>query len=154
MNVVCAIYYIVHIFWYVSTGDACIYAFALCLVCYVIYFGHVIYECGYLYFFKICRDFFRIFWAFNVAFCAYRPMPIRVAETDPSQCPPSRLPRPRLWTMIDTPQIVVMLAEINAKLDTLKTLDKRLTKVESTYDQTPPKNNRRNNTNIISNLDA
>jgi len=56
--------------------------------------------------------------------------------------------------MIDTPQIVVMLAEINAKLDTLKTLDKRLTKVESTYDQTPPKNNRRNNTENTSNSDA
>jgi len=33
MNVVCAIYYIVHVFWYASTDDACIYAFALCLVC-------------------------------------------------------------------------------------------------------------------------
>ena len=53
-------------------------------------------------FFKICRDFFRIFLAFYVAFCAYRPIPIRVAETDPSQCPPSRRPRPRLWTMVTT----------------------------------------------------
>ena len=28
-----AIYYIMHVFWYVSTDDACIYAFALCLLC-------------------------------------------------------------------------------------------------------------------------
>ena len=53
-------------------------------------------------FFKICRDFFRIFLAFYVMFCAYHTIPIRVAETDPSQCPPSRRPRPRLWTMILT----------------------------------------------------
>jgi len=37
-----------------------------------------------------------------------------------------------------------MFTEINAKLDTLKTLDERLTKVEFTRDQTPPINNRRN----------
>ena len=53
-------------------------------------------------FLKICRDFFRIFWAFYVAFCAYRLIPIRVAEIDPSQCPLSRRPRPRLWTMAPT----------------------------------------------------
>jgi len=47
----------------------------------------------------ICHDFFIIYEAFYVAFCAYRPIPIRVAETDPSQCRPSRWPRPRLWTM-------------------------------------------------------
>ena len=47
-----------------------------------------------------------------------------------------------------------MFAEINAKLDTLKTLDKRLTKVESTHDQTPPKNNQRNNTENTFNPDA
>jgi len=33
MNVVSAIYHIVHVFWYAFTNDACIYAFALCLVC-------------------------------------------------------------------------------------------------------------------------
>ena len=66
----------------------------------MIYFGHVIHKCWYLHFLKIYRDFFRIFRAFYVAFCAYRPIPIRVAETDPSQCPPSQRPRPRLWTMI------------------------------------------------------
>ena len=99
MNVVCAIYYIVYVFWYASTDNACIYTFALYLVCYVICFGHVIHECGCLHFFKICRDFFRIVWGFYVTFCAYRSRPIRVAETDPSQCPPSRRPRPRLWTM-------------------------------------------------------
>jgi len=27
MNVVCVIYYIVYVFWYVSTDDACIYTF-------------------------------------------------------------------------------------------------------------------------------
>ena len=32
MNVVCVIYYIVYVFWYASTNDACIYTFALCLV--------------------------------------------------------------------------------------------------------------------------
>jgi len=31
-------------------------------------------------FFKICRDFFIIFWAFDVAFWAYRPRPIRVSR--------------------------------------------------------------------------
>ena len=65
----------------------------------MICFGHVIHECGCLHFFKICRDFFRIFWAFYGAFCAYRPRLIRVAETDPSQCPSSQRLRPRLWTM-------------------------------------------------------
>jgi len=47
-----------------------------------------------------------------------------------------------------------MFAEKNAKLDTLKTLDEKLTKVESTRDQTSPKNNRRNNTENTSNPDA
>jgi len=49
----------------------------------------------------ICHEFFIIFLAFYVAFCAYRSSPIRVAETDPSRCRPSRRPRPRprLWTM-------------------------------------------------------
>ena len=27
----CAIYYIMHVFWYLSTNDACIYTFTLCL---------------------------------------------------------------------------------------------------------------------------
>jgi len=30
----------------------------------------------------ICHDFFIIFLTFYVAFCAYRPSPIRVAETE------------------------------------------------------------------------
>jgi len=47
----------------------------------------------------ICHDFFIIFLAFYIAFCAYHPSPIRVAETDLSWCRPSRRPRPRLWTM-------------------------------------------------------
>ena len=47
-----------------------------------------------------------------------------------------------------------MFAEINAKLDTLTTLDERLTKMESTRDQTSPKNNRRNNTENTSNPEA
>ena len=47
-----------------------------------------------------------------------------------------------------------MFAVIIAKLDTLKTLDERLTKVESTRDQTPLKNSRRNNTENTFNLDA
>ena len=53
-----------------------------------------------VYFFKIFRDFFKKIWVY-VAFCAYRPILIRVAGTDPSQCPPNRRPRPRLWTMVD-----------------------------------------------------
>jgi len=56
----------------------------------------------------ICHDFFIIFLAFYVAFCTYRPSPIRVAETDPSRCRPSRRPRPRLWTMISTQQLTTM----------------------------------------------
>ena len=47
-----------------------------------------------------------------------------------------------------------MFAEITAKLDTLKTLDERLTKVESTRDQTLSKNNRLDNTDNTSNPDA
>jgi len=42
-------------------------------------------------------------------------------------------------TPMDPQQIVTIFTEINAKLDTLKTLDERLTKVESTCDQTPEK---------------
>jgi len=56
-------------------------------------------------------------------------------------------------TPMDPQQIAAMLAEINAKLDTLKTLDEKLTKVESTRDQTPPRNDRRNTKNT-SNPDA
>ena len=33
MNIICEIYYIMHVFWYISNKDACIYAFSLCLVC-------------------------------------------------------------------------------------------------------------------------
>ena len=51
-------------------------------------------------------------------------------------------------------QIAAMFTEIDAKLDILKTLDERLTKVESTRDQTQPRNNRRNNIENTSNPDA
>ena len=55
-----------------------------------------------------------------------------------------------------------MFAEINAKLDTFNTFKEKMTKVEATReppksptsDQTPPKNNRHNNTDNPSNLDA
>ena len=46
-----------------------------------------------------------------------------------------------------------MFVEINTKLDSLKTLDERLTKVETSCDQTPLRNNRRNIENT-SNPDA
>jgi len=62
-------------------------------------FGHVIHEFWCLHLLTICRNFFRIFLALYVAFCGYRPRPIRFAETDSFQCPSSRWPRPRLWTM-------------------------------------------------------
>ena len=52
-----------------------------------------------VYIFYDLSWFFIIFLAFYVAFCVYRPSPIRVAETDPSRCRPSRRPRLRLWTM-------------------------------------------------------
>ena len=55
---------------------------------------------------------------------------------------------------MDAQQSVVIFAEINIKLDTFKTLNKRLTKVESTREQTSPKNNRHNNTENPSNPDA
>ena len=57
-------------------------------------------------------------------------------------------------TPMDLQQIAAMFAEINAKLDTLKTLDERLTKVEFTRNQTPLKNNRHNNTENTFNPDA
>ena len=57
-------------------------------------------------------------------------------------------------TPMDPQQIVAMFVEINAKLDTLKTLDERLTKLESARDQTQSKNNRRNNIENTSNSDA
>jgi len=55
-----------------------------------------------------------------------------------------------------------MFAEINAKLDTLEAFEERLTIVEATReppesptgDQTPPRNNRRNNTDNSPNPDA
>jgi len=94
MNMFGEIDYIMHVFWYVSTDDTCIYAFALYLVLYVICFGHVIYEYWCVHFFKICRDFFKNFWAFHVVlwafhvvFCAYRLRSIRDAVTDPVSVP-------------------------------------------------------------------
>ena len=55
-----------------------------------------------------------------------------------------------------------MFTEISAKLETLKTIDERLTKVEAmreppespTGDQTPPRNNRHNNNDDLSNPDV
>jgi len=55
---------------------------------------------------------------------------------------------------MDLQQIAAIFAEINAKLDTFKTLKKRLNKVESTHDQTLLRNNHRNNTDDLSNLNA
>jgi len=60
----------------------------------------------------------------------------------------------RLTAPKDIQQIAAMFAEINAKLDTLKILDERLTKVESTRDQTPSRNNRRHNIDNPTNPDA
>ena len=63
---------------------------------------------------------------------------------------------------MDSQQIATMFAEINAKLEALKTFDETLTKVEAMReplespkgDQTPPRNNRHNNTDNPSNFDA
>ena len=65
-------------------------------------------------------------------------------------------------TPMDPQQIAAMFAEINAKLDTLKTISDRLTKVQAmheppesaTGDQTPARSNRRNNTDNTSNPDT
>jgi len=64
--------------------------------------------------------------------------------------------------LIDLQQIAAMFIEINAKLDTLKTFEERMDKVEATReplesptcDQTPPTNNRRNITDNTRNPDA
>ena len=53
-------------------------------------------------FFKFCCDFFSIFWALYIAFHASRPSRGRDAANDVERCPPSRRPRPRLWTMVWT----------------------------------------------------
>jgi len=55
---------------------------------------------------------------------------------------------------IDPQQIAAMFTNINAKLDTLQTFEERLTIVDSTRDQTLPRNNRCNNTDNTSNPDA
>ena len=65
-------------------------------------------------------------------------------------------------TPMDPQQIAAIFTEINAKLDTLKTISDRLTKVQAmheppesaTGDRTPARNNRRNNTDNTSNPDA
>jgi len=46
-------------------------------------------------FLKIYRNYF----SFLCSIFAYCPILIRDAAIDPSQCPPSRRSRPRLWTM-------------------------------------------------------
>ena len=59
-------------------------------------------------------------------------------------------------------QIATMFAKINAKLETLKIFEERLTKLKATrepsesltYDQNPPRNNQRNNIDNPPNLDA
>jgi len=66
----------------------------------VICLGHVIHQFWCLLFLKICCDFFRIFLEFYVVFCVHRPSLFCDVETDVERCPPSRRPRPRLWTMI------------------------------------------------------
>jgi len=53
MHVFDGIDYIIHVSWFIFIDDACIYAFSLCLVCYVIWFGHMIYKYGCLYFLRI-----------------------------------------------------------------------------------------------------
>ena len=58
----------------------------------MIYFGYVIHQFWCLYFLKICRDFFSIFWALYVAFCASQPSRGRDAVTDVERCPLSRRP--------------------------------------------------------------
>ena len=63
---------------------------------------------------------------------------------------------------IDLQHIAAMFTEINAKLETFKTFDERLTKVEAmreppespTGDRTPLRNIRRNNTDNTFNSDA
>jgi len=55
---------------------------------------------------------------------------------------------------MDSQQIAAIFVEINAMLDTLRTLNERLIKVESTCDQTLPRNNWRDNTDDSSNPDA
>jgi len=55
---------------------------------------------------------------------------------------------------VDPKLIVTMFAEINAKLEALNIFNERLTKVKSTRDQTPPRDNRRNSTDNTSNPDA
>jgi len=98
----CVIYYIMHVFWYFlpTTLVFILLLYVLCAKWYVLNMWYTNFDV-YI-FFTICHDFFIIFLAFYVAFCAYRPNLIRVAETDPSRCQPSRRPRPRLWTMINS----------------------------------------------------
>ena len=63
-------------------------------------------------------------------------------------------------TPMDPQQIVKMFTKIYDKLETPKTFDERLIKVEAmcellespTCDRIPPRNNRRNNTDNISNI--
>ena len=49
-------------------------------------------------FFNIYHDFFRIL-SFQCKILCVSPGPIRDVATDPSQCPSSRQPRSRLWTI-------------------------------------------------------
>jgi len=61
---------------------------------------------------------------------------------------------------MDPQHIASMFVKINAKLDTLKTIDNMLTKIEAMYEplESPTgdrtRNNRRNNTDNTSNLDT
>ena len=69
-------------------------------------FGHVVYKNWFYNFLKNFREFFRFFMIFS-DFLSFLCSVLRSSsEIDPrcrdnaSQCPPSRWPRPRLWTMI------------------------------------------------------
>jgi len=66
----------------------------------MICFGYVMHKYWCLHFFRFIVI-FQIFWAFYVAFCAYRPRTICDAATNSSQCLPNRQPRLRLWTMAE-----------------------------------------------------
>ena len=65
-------------------------------------------------------------------------------------------------TSMNSQQIAIMFAELNAKLDPLRTFEERLAKVEATHEppesptgeQTSQRNNRYNNTDNTSNFDA
>ena len=54
---------------------------------------------------------------------------------------------------MDPQQFTAMLVEKNAKLCIFTTIEERSAKVEATLDQTPPRNNHRDNTDNLPNFD-